>query len=142
MKYVSFFTIGFICFAMLLLSCEKDDIEVSNTEYVSGGIGTSQTTGAIEFNFKVPRKYAAGKVNIELIENNILNEVIGTGDKQIKFLNVSAGTYHYIFEFWALENTFSSGGIDEGVPLNMFFTLNETLEVRNGQTLKIKVNLD
>ena len=142
MKLITYFKMGLICLTMLVLSCEKDDIKVSNSEYDSGGIGTSQTTGAIEFNFIIPRHYASGKVSVELPDLGIYDEVQGTGDLQIKFLNISSGTYNYLFELWALENNFGGGSVEDGHPLNKYFTLNENLEVRNGKTLKIKVDLD
>jgi hypothetical protein len=141
MKFKSFFKIGVLFLTLLMLSCEKEDITVLDTEYVSGGVGTSQSTGAIEFDFRIPNNYAIARVRIELQEANVFEEVNGNGDKQIRFKNVSSGLYTYAFEFWATENNYSVGD-EMGVPLSKYFIINEMVEVRNGKTLKIEIDLD
>tara|TARA_R110002033_G_scaffold126378_2_gene168166 strand:- start:5890 stop:6315 length:426 start_codon:yes stop_codon:yes gene_type:complete len=141
MEFKSFFKIRVLLLALLMLSCEKEDITVLDTEYISGGIGTSQSTGAVEFNFNIPDNYAIARVRIELQEANVFDEVNGNGDKQIRFKNVSSGLYNYAFEFWATENNYSVGD-EVGVPLSKYFIINQMVEVRNGKTLKIEIDLD
>ena len=141
MKYSTFFKIGVFCLTILLLGCEKDEIKSPQIEYVDGGIGTSQTSGAVEFNFNIPNNYATGRVRIEFPQANLLNEVNGIGYKQIRFSSVYSGTYNYTFEFWGIENN-NSEGETEVPSLSKFFIIDETIEVKNGQTLIITQDVD
>lgn len=141
MKYSTFFRNAAFCLTMLLFSCEKDEIKVSNSEYISGGIGTSPTTGAIEFNFNIPNVYSPVRVRVELPDAYIINEVNGTGNKQIRFQNLTSKTYSYTFEFWGTDGSYNGGGV-EGAPLSEYFSINENVEVKNGKTLKISIDID
>ncbi|SDG71885.1 hypothetical protein [Winogradskyella thalassocola] len=141
MKYTAFFKIGVLCLALLMLNCEKDEIKVSDAEYVSGGIGTSFNTGAITIDFNIPNNYAMSRVRIEFPEVNIIKEESGTGDRQVRLNHVSSGIYNYTFEFWGTENSYSTGGIEEA-PLSKYFIINETVEVINGKTLILNIYWD
>jgi len=141
MKYTTFFKVVVLCLTLLIVSCEKDEIKVSDAEYVSGGSGTSLNTGAIAIDFNIPNNYAMARVRVEFPEVNIIKEESGTGDKQVRLENVSSGIYNYTFEFWGTENSYNTGGIEE-TPLSKYFIINETVEVINGKTLNIKVYWD
>ncbi|WP_178986296.1 hypothetical protein [Winogradskyella helgolandensis] len=141
MKYTTIFRIVVLCLTLMMLNCEKDEIKVSDAEYVSGGVGTSSNTGAIVIDFKIPNNYAMSRVRVEFPEVNIIKEESGIGDRQVRLEHVSAGIYNYTFEFWGTENSYSTGGVEEA-PLSKYFIIDETVEVINGQTLKIKVHWD
>jgi hypothetical protein len=55
MSFLKCFKIGFIGVALLLLSCNNNDVIVLDSEYVNGSIGTSKNTGAVEFNFTIQK---------------------------------------------------------------------------------------
>ena len=140
MDFLKYFKIGFIGIAFLLLSCYDDDIKILDSEYISGGIGTSENTGAVEFNFTIPENYSSARVGIDLVGNiSVRKEVYGNGDKQPKFSDLSSGIFNYTFEFWAIDNTV---GNLENSPLGILLAITETLEVRQGKTLKIRIAID
>ncbi len=145
---------------LTVFSCIKDDIEVKETNYTDGGIGTSFNHGAIKFNFDIPNYYSYGYVRVKLHDsNNSVREVAGRGNRQVRFSNVKPGTYDYTLEFWAynsfdgtsvqynfnngsLINVNSGSFVSYSDVFDRVISLNKTLEVRTRQTVLIDVELN
>ncbi|REH56409.1 hypothetical protein C7448_101448 [Tenacibaculum gallaicum] len=150
----------FSCLTLTIVSCESDDIEQIKSSYIDGGIGTSTSTGAVNFNFNIPQNHYTGHVRI-IIHGPIGDQertVSGKGNRQVSFSNVQSGVYDYTFEYYYVDNNYDYAGGEYDfstknwsnyynetsyIPsLHKGSSISEVLEIKSGMTLVFDFQLN
>ena len=145
--------IGLLLVMYLAAGCVEEEIELSDSRYYTGGRGTSETKGAVEFD---TRNVALGDVVRITLFLHGGQRLVAEGNDLV-FSNLEPGSYRYRIEAWFWTGNggvgvstgigFGSGGLYGVTTYNVggggweSDTLEGNADVLAGQTLLIQAHL-